>query len=702
MPQLIDVPGMGVVEFPDGMTDDAIAKAIKANMAPPAPPVNPQAEQRQEVGRVADKVVRGGVTALPGLMGDVGLAVTKQQNKEPVEKLAGMGIFGLPGIINKLFNGGGTEGDPSQATHFGDVTKAIQTAGGLLPPLPEPKTSAGKAVGNVGEAAVSTAMGGGAGTLGQKLALGAGAGSGGELAARLFGDNALTRFVGSLVGGGAVGAGQSMVSNSDKLVRQATEHLTDADWQKARQMEEILNSLGVPHAKSQLLGPRSTLDDVVATASANPSVRPGLITATEGAPKASERAVNDFAVRNLPTAGPLNRSEVLTDVQETAANRLRTIQDQSNQAFTKLMPPKGTTYDQGRVRTLYNSLRQLADDPRFGSTTNEGKAILRLADDLVESRQWDTSKVNPTVMLRAQQAAKEAGVPLDPSQIPGARQVTTFVTNAHKINNLNKDLKLIAQSDDYRGLPINDVRRILNQATPEFNRARDAKSAVMQGQYNPASRGLTGQIAQMGGGPDDAKLTATDRAIRLVFDPTKPQGQAIKDLAGQIGGEQVGELLREHINKTMQQVLATADQNPQRFYQSLYQTTAQKENIDAALEVTARQYNMNPNTVKAGFQRLMSALDTFKDLKIAPGVSPGETTAQAGQNIVSQAATPLTGTRRFFERRVTTKTYQEISDLVTSKDGLAKLQAIAKAPNQEVVRQILIGTGVSTMQAPKE
>lgn len=32
MPQQIDVPGMGVVEFPDGMTDDQISAAIKQNM----------------------------------------------------------------------------------------------------------------------------------------------------------------------------------------------------------------------------------------------------------------------------------------------------------------------------------------------------------------------------------------------------------------------------------------------------------------------------------------------------------------------------------------------------------------------------------------------------------------------------------------------------------------------------------------------
>ena len=37
MPQRIDVPGMGIVEFPDGMSDDQITSAIRANTAPSRP-----------------------------------------------------------------------------------------------------------------------------------------------------------------------------------------------------------------------------------------------------------------------------------------------------------------------------------------------------------------------------------------------------------------------------------------------------------------------------------------------------------------------------------------------------------------------------------------------------------------------------------------------------------------------------------------
>lgn len=42
MPQYVEVPGHGVVEFPDGMNDDQIASAIKANMQPPQSEATPQ------------------------------------------------------------------------------------------------------------------------------------------------------------------------------------------------------------------------------------------------------------------------------------------------------------------------------------------------------------------------------------------------------------------------------------------------------------------------------------------------------------------------------------------------------------------------------------------------------------------------------------------------------------------------------------
>jgi hypothetical protein len=57
MPQLIEVPGHGVVEFPDGMTDDQIAGAIKANLQPSefSPAEQQKMRERHWVGLSRDQ-----------------------------------------------------------------------------------------------------------------------------------------------------------------------------------------------------------------------------------------------------------------------------------------------------------------------------------------------------------------------------------------------------------------------------------------------------------------------------------------------------------------------------------------------------------------------------------------------------------------------------------------------------------------------
>ena len=82
MPQRIEVPGMGVVEFPDGMSDEQIAGAIKQNMQgqsqPPASPSLGPMDIFKEGGRIAATSLYEGATAIPRLLGTL---------SEPGEKL---------------------------------------------------------------------------------------------------------------------------------------------------------------------------------------------------------------------------------------------------------------------------------------------------------------------------------------------------------------------------------------------------------------------------------------------------------------------------------------------------------------------------------------------------------------------------------------------------------------------------------------
>jgi hypothetical protein len=71
--QRIDVPGMGIVEFPDGMSDDAIAAAIRKNMPaeqPKGPEEGPMQAALIAAGRGTDKLVQGVRQAFNWATGD--------------------------------------------------------------------------------------------------------------------------------------------------------------------------------------------------------------------------------------------------------------------------------------------------------------------------------------------------------------------------------------------------------------------------------------------------------------------------------------------------------------------------------------------------------------------------------------------------------------------------------------------------------
>lgn len=72
MTTVVDVPGMGEVEFPDGMSDADISAAIKKSLTPtPAP----EASTGAKIGSAFMRPIIKGVSGLPGMMADAGVGV---------------------------------------------------------------------------------------------------------------------------------------------------------------------------------------------------------------------------------------------------------------------------------------------------------------------------------------------------------------------------------------------------------------------------------------------------------------------------------------------------------------------------------------------------------------------------------------------------------------------------------------------------
>ena len=641
------------VELPDGRVLEGVpAGTTKAEIA--AKLGLKEESKFAEVGRVADKSIRGGLLSLP--------------------ELASMMVSGAEGAGKGLAGLFGAKPGPDQDAlmQVANPVSALKNLPGMLKSvtggeIAQPQTTAGKYLGEIGQGAVAALAGpGGLTTPIRNAVIGASAGGGSETAAHFLGDNALSRGLGALGAGGLAAGATSFVPNASKLLKQATSQVPEADWRRARVLESLLDKHGISHLKSQLLGPSSTLDDLTSVAATHPAVRPKLLSAVKNSPEEARKAFRVWSAENLPP-GVGSRRSILGDIQGAAESKINQLYDTSNTKYVAALPPgvSSEKYGKGFIDTLRGKLGELVKDPeRYGPNTAGGQAILKFMETHLP--------------------------PLKPFQ----------TISKGYVNNLVKDLNTIAEKEGYKGLPIKDIRGLLKDFTEaDFGAARAAKTNFIKTTVNPVEKGLTGQLAQMGGGVKPDKFTAKESAIKLIFPENTPQPQEIINLGKDLGADSVGQLFREYLATNMESAVkltkneTNALQAPFEFLSKIAGTNAQRQNVEAALQVIAKDAGTNPAAVRNGFYKLMKAFQTTKDLKLPTTVDKATLAQEAGANIPSFLVAPNSRLGRHTVELMTAKTYKKIAEIITSKDGLKQLEQIAKTSDNKnigvLVRSIL-------------
>lgn len=202
MPQHIEVPGQGVVEFPDGMSDEAIAAAIHSNFGAPETPVTEPrslvesaARQPGLLGRFAVE----GATALPTMIANIPSASAN------LTRWAGDKMLGIepssPSVpyVNPYSEGLTTLGVPEPDTRGerleGDAVKALSGTGTQLKLAKEALAGGTKIIGPKMASILSAspkvqAVSSVAGGLGGGAAREAGAGVTGQLIAAVLAGSA--------------------------------------------------------------------------------------------------------------------------------------------------------------------------------------------------------------------------------------------------------------------------------------------------------------------------------------------------------------------------------------------------------------------------------------------------------------------------------------------------------------------------------
>lgn len=171
MPQRIEVPGMGIVEFPDGMDDAAISAAIQKNQ--------PTANKPDTAGGVAADVAKSaGVGVANAAIGMAGIPGDLQGIGRAAGDLIGSKMPSMPEApqwLSDLWKRG--QISPERAEHYmrrgdmptaplpasGDIRSAVE---GVTGPMYKPKTMAGEYARTVGEFAPAV-VGGAPGMIGK-------------------------------------------------------------------------------------------------------------------------------------------------------------------------------------------------------------------------------------------------------------------------------------------------------------------------------------------------------------------------------------------------------------------------------------------------------------------------------------------------------------------------------------------------------
>lgn len=180
MAQRIDVPGMGIVEFPDGMTDEAISAAIKTNLAAPQP------EKSSPVGDFFKSIPRGLAAGFNTAGSALARATQGEMGQEVDAPLPAEGLA----IMEKNVTG----------------------------PMHKPEGRAGKYGEAIGETLGNPASYVGPGGLPLKLATGVTSAAGGELGDELGGTKG--RIAGALLGAMAPGTARGAITPFSTSPRQ--------------------------------------------------------------------------------------------------------------------------------------------------------------------------------------------------------------------------------------------------------------------------------------------------------------------------------------------------------------------------------------------------------------------------------------------------------------------------------------------------
>ena len=482
----VKMPDGSMVELPDNPTEEqrAFLRTLVPSAAAQLPPRTTEEAFKHygtEAAKIGGTAVYGAATAFPRLWNMGGKAIEAM----------------IPGEVDPKFQEFKDAGD-AQVT---GLDNKIRTA--LMPTSSEAQTAA-----RVGEATVGAFMGPGGFAAPLKTALiGGGSGVGAEIAADALGDNAVSRMIGGLAGGGLTGLATNPLTNRGALSREVLADVRPEDLEIARARMIAAEMEGRPITLAQAMPRASNIDTAVDTlANSRQGVRTTNILRNQ--PQVVAFGAEE-AVQRLPGT-VISRQQAANQAQEVMSDLISTGIDNAGKAW-RAIAPQNAAFSEHSMHVLANKLAGMAN-------LYPGTARAAMLDAVRKNLLAQVDEVDNAPEILNMFGKPLRDKPVQPKYLTDALQVKgaidSILENFGSQNNISTSGERILnrQAQEVRAL----FKDMIDLEAPQLAAANEAFSTHLSQIVDPMKKSVIGRISGRKGAQDGAE--AATSKLFTVFD----------------------------------------------------------------------------------------------------------------------------------------------------------------------------------------
>ncbi len=592
-----------------------------------------------------------------------------------------------------------------------DITDAVRASSGLEPRQLDtsmPATRALEATGyqpqTQGEKYVNMGVRGASGALVGPGSLvnapraaftGAASGLGSEGAGQLPGIKGTVaegpaRVAGALAGGIGAATALAPMKNAAQLAGEMLVGIPKAEIEAAKVAMRQSVAAGVPINLDQAMAKDSNITNIVSA----------LVGRKEGQPVVDQlrkqpELVKALAERlmNILPGKVKETAQVANDTQAAATEALKRARAMRTAATDPLFKQAGDV----PVPLLDEMIEQAISGAKKNPDTNKGALFADVADLLKKAKARNTPPASGLVDAQ--------GNPIQPLAQPVSMQelnaaLRTKLTNAKNVN-------LSSSAGDREAIGglqtlIGNFRDQMGRASPKFKEANDLYAQISANRVDPMKKSVIGRVAGVSGETADAE--AVNKVLPILAKGRNPKAETSEITQFAKATSKNPRVFQDAVKTHFSNAAATAEKQvagglspdiASAMEKSLLGNANQRAGMKDALEAIAVVQGKPKDAIYPGFMAAMKIISAAAKRPGAMGPNAEALNKIAGQSVAAAAGrtvglAPGKPAANAWQNMLTADAYRALADNLTTAEGVAKLQALARVPIMSAKAQAIM------------